>query len=659
MNNMVAQGQKEMQSEKVQFATYSQWCKMTKAKKSGAIDEAGDEIEALQADIEKLTADAERLSSEIEGHQGDMESLTQEKDQLTKVRDQEAVDYKAAAKDYAESISALSRAVATLKKQAYDRKQAAKADAEESLLELSPFEAIHSRSSVHEVHEVISAFIQQNKKSVAGKPEVAGYGFQSNGIIKMLSELQDKFQAEKVDLEKAEFNKKSSFEVTASGLQNQVDAEKKDLDKKLIFKQKKLGSKAKFEDQLSTTTDTKKSDEEYLDDISTTCDQKAIDVKARQKLRGEELEAVGKAIDVISSGDVMGNEEKHLWKSFIQIKSKSATSLAYFRLRQKRIDAKERITFFLQREAERIQSSALSKMALVLSTQADDDSTMKMIKNMLSKLLDDLQQKALADQTKKDSCDKKLAVNKQTRAEKTASTEELQADLDMLQTEVAKFENEIAELTEQVADLDSTVKNATVMRKEEKSKNAETISDAQAAQAAVAQATSVLKEFYEKAGQATALVQKQKSGQPAIFDSAYKGMGGESGGVVGMLEVIASDFAKLEAETKSEEETSVSEFEKLLSDSKFNKIQMTTDVKHKKESATDSKARISEKGSDFDMEEQALNASLTEYDALKEECLNTGLDYEDEKKRREETIESLQKALTMLNNLATGVSTER
>eukprot|EP00930_Biecheleria_cincta_P034244 TRINITY_DN2367_c0_g1_i1.p1 TRINITY_DN2367_c0_g1~~TRINITY_DN2367_c0_g1_i1.p1 ORF type:complete len:703 (+),score=235.12 TRINITY_DN2367_c0_g1_i1:74-2182(+) len=663
MNNMVAQGQKEMQAEKVQFATYSQWCKMTREKKTGAIEEASDEIQSLKADIEKLTADAERLSSEIEGHQTDIESLSQETDQLTKVRDQEAADYNAAAKDYAESISALSRAVATLKKQAYDRKQAAKAtseEAEESLLELSPLAAIHSQTSVREVHEAVSAFIQQSKKSMAGKPEVAGYEFQSNGIIKMLSELQDKFQAEKVDLEKAEFDKKASFEVTKAGLQNEADAEKKDLDKKLIFKQKKLSTKAKLEDQLSTTVDTKKSDQEYLDEISTTCDQKATDFKARQKLRGEELEAVNKAIEVISSPDVMGNEKKHLWKSFIQMKSKSETSLAVLRLRQARSDVKDKIAFFLQREAERIQSSSLSKMALALSTQADDDSTMKMIKNMLTKLLDDLQQKALADQTKKDACDKKLAVNKQTRAEKTASTEEIQADLDVLQEQVAKLEKQIGELTEQVSDIDSTVKNATDIRNKEKAENTQAISDAQAAQAAVAQATSVLREFYEKAGQATALVQKSsKSVQPAIFDAPYKGMGGESGGVVGMLEVIASDFAKLEAETKSEEETSASEFEKFVKDSKLNKIQMTTDIKHKKESSTDSKARISEKSSEFDMEEQALKASLAEYDALKEECLNTGLDYEEEKKRREETIESLQKALTMLSGLATGVTAQR
>lgn len=43
----------------------------------------------------------------------------------------------------------------------------------------------------------------------------------------------------------------------------------------------------------------------------------------------------------------------------------------------------------------------------------------------------------------------------------------------------------------------------------------------------------VFQEFYAKAAEATAFVQKQ----PEIFDSPYKGMQSENGGVVGMLEV--------------------------------------------------------------------------------------------------------------------------
>ena len=47
----------------------------------------------------------------------------------------------------------------------------------------------------------------------------------------------------------------------------------------------------------------------------------------------------------------------------------------------------------------------------------------------------------------------------------------------------------------------------------------------------------------------------QQKAEPEIFDKAYTGMGGESGGVVGMLEVIESDFARLESDTKAAEVT--------------------------------------------------------------------------------------------------------
>ena len=56
-------------------------------------------------------------------------------------------------------------------------------------------------------------------------------------------------------------------------------------------------------------------------------------------------------------------------------------------------------------------------------------------------------------------------------------------------------------------------------------------------------------------GEATAFVQAE----PEIFDKPYKGMGAESGGVVGMLEVIESDFARLESETKAAEATAQKE----------------------------------------------------------------------------------------------------
>merc|ERR1719293_142360 len=130
----------------------------------------------------------------------------------------------------------------------------------------------------------------------------------------------------------------------------------------------------------------------------------------------------------------------------------------------------------------------------------------------------------------------------------------LHAEIDELETSIAKLTEDIQELTEAVAALDAAMAKATKLRQEEKAKNMETIEDSQEAQTAVAQAITVLKEFYAKAGEATALLQQQPVA-PEIFESPYKGMQAENGGVIGMLEVIMSDFARLEADTKAAEAT--------------------------------------------------------------------------------------------------------
>merc|ERR1719398_65470 len=158
-------------------------------------------------------------------------------------------------------------------------------------------------------------------------------------------------------------------------------------------------------------------------------------------------------------------------------------------------------------------------------------------------------------------CDTELSTNEQTRKEKTAAVETLHAEIDELEASIAKLTEQIAELTAAVAALDAAMAKATEIRAAETEKNTETIADAQDAQTAVAQAATVLKEFYEKAGEATALVQQEP---PPIFDSPYKGMQAENGGVIGMLEVIESDFARLEAETKAAEATAQKEYDEFM-----------------------------------------------------------------------------------------------
>merc|ERR1719378_753252 len=73
---------------------------------------------------------------------------------------------------------------------------------------------------------------------------------------------------------------------------------------------------------------------------------------------------------------------------------------------------------------------------------------------------------------------------------------------------------------QEVSELDTAIKDATDLRAKERAKNLETISDAKAAQQAVANALSVLRTFYEKAGEATSLAQSQKEQDDFLNDSS-------------------------------------------------------------------------------------------------------------------------------------------
>merc|ERR1719277_1439967 len=71
-------------------------------------------------------------------------------------------------------------------------------------------------------------------------------------------------------------------------------------------------NKADTESDLKETTTSMEEDKHYLQEMTATCNQKASDFESRQELRAGEIEAIEKAIEILSSADVAGNAEKHL-----------------------------------------------------------------------------------------------------------------------------------------------------------------------------------------------------------------------------------------------------------------------------------------------------------------------------------------------------------
>jgi cell division septum initiation protein DivIVA/histone H3/H4 len=628
MEGMMTKGKEEKHAEQVQFAAYKQFCDDTTVEKTRAIKEAEETISILKADIQEYTATAAQLTKEIAAHDEDISVWTGDMKAATKVREMEKADYDAMHKDYSESVDALTRAIAVLKKQAHDRSQAG------SLVQVS---ALNSLSLIpKEAKQAIDAFLQQDPDEglAVSAPEAEGYEFQSHGIIEMLEKLLDKFIAERTALEKEEMNTKHNFDMLIQDLTAQKEQAIADRTEKSETKAKKLQAKADAEGSLQDTTTTMEADKKYLADTTATCEQKAADFESRQQLRAEELEAIAKAIEIISSGAVAGNAEKHL-PALVQ-KSKA---LAMLRSDTSNQIVQAKVAQFLQDRASQLNSRVLS--ALAVRVTADP---FKKVKKMIKDLIVRLMEEANEEAEHKGWCDTELSTNEQTRKEKTEAVETLHAEIDQLEASIAKLTEDISELSKAVAELDAAMSEATELRTKEKATNEETIKDAGEAQTAVAQALTVLKEFYAKAGDATALIQ-----QPEIFDSPYKGMGAENGGVVGMLEVIESDFARLEADTKSSEAAAQKEYDSFMTDSKVDKEAKSTDIEHKTAKKQDESQALTVKKEDLEGTQKELDAALAYFDKLKPSCVDAGVSYEDRVSRRKEEIESLQEALRILN----------
>merc|ERR1719293_552147 len=317
LEGMLEKGKKEKHDEQVQFAAYKQFCDDTTVEKKRAIAEAEETIGVLKADIQKYTADASLLTKEIAELDEDISIWNGDIKAATSVREIEKADYDALHKDYSESVDALQRAIAVLKKQAYDRKQ------KSSLAQVS---ALKNMNLIpQDAKKAIDLFLETGVDEPAeglavSAPESNAYEFQSHGIIEMLEKLLDKFVDERTALENEEMNSKHAYDMLMQDLTAQLEQAKADRTEKAETKAKKLQSKADAEGDLQDTTTTRDADQKYLDDLTATCEQKATDFESRQQLRAEELEAIAKAIEIISSGAVSGNADKYL-PTLIQKKS--------------------------------------------------------------------------------------------------------------------------------------------------------------------------------------------------------------------------------------------------------------------------------------------------------------------------------------------------
>ena len=138
----------------------------------------------------------------------------------------------------------------------------------------------------------------------------------------------------------------------------QIETATEDREAKAQEKASKLQKAAEDKGDLADTTATRDADQVYLDDLVAECTQKSSDFEQRQQLRTDELAAIDKAIEILSSGAVSGAADKHLpgliqnQVSFLQISASA------------RNPTQARVAEFLRQKGSSINSRVLSALAV-------------------------------------------------------------------------------------------------------------------------------------------------------------------------------------------------------------------------------------------------------------------------------------------------------
>jgi len=638
LEDMSAKGKKEMQEEQVRFAAFAQFCEGAEKAKVQRIEESKETIGELQGEIEGLELEIDQLAASIEKADADiaglakkiafldnaMKSIEGDEEEVTEEREEEHEMFEKKDKDLSESVDALDRAVAEMKTQDVRTAQA------------SLMQVMSHKYTPESVKLEINSFLQQKAK--LGAPEADAYEFQSEGVINMFSDLENKMEGEKSDGQKQEMNQKHAYMMLMQDLENRLRNTKEQRERDTVEKAEKEQALADAKGEKAETEATLAEDEKYLAELRQMCKTKTAEFESRQELRQGEQDAIAKAVEILGGGAVSGAADKHLpglmQTSLAQLRNSAVSPL------------QSRVAAFLKDRATKVNSPILSLMA---TKMGDDPFTKvkKMIKDMITKLMEEANEEA----EHKGWCDTELSTNQQTRESKSDEADKLSAEIEALSATISKLAEDITELSEGIATIDKAVAEATADREAEKAKNTETIADAKAASTAVSQAVAVLKEFYAKAAEATALTQMQGPADdaPETFSGAYKGNQDQASGVMGMLEVIQSDFARLESETTAGEAEAADVFQKYSADSATNKAVKETDVKHKTSKKQETESALAEAKKDLAATQEELTAAMDYYEKLKPSCVDAGVSYEDRVARRKEEIESLQEALKILS----------
>merc|ERR1719219_1966251 len=263
------------------------------------------------------------------------------------------------------------------------------------------------------------------------------------------------------------------------------------------------------------------------------------------------------------------------------------------------------------------------------------------VKGMIEAMISKLEKEAEEDATEKAYCDEEMAKTGAKHGELTDDVSKLTAKIDQAESKVVSLTEDIKQLEADLAALMKSQSEMDKIRQEESADFQEAQKDLSLGLEGVRKALTVLRDYYANSD---ALLQ-----QPAMPEKHTKATGAGTG-IIGILEVCESDFAKNLAKEEAQEDDAQTAYEEITQENKVTKTMKDQDLKYKTKEVKGLKKAIADLSSDRDTIGEELAAVDEYYAKLKDRCIAKPETYEERKARREAEINGLKQALSILES---------
>merc|ERR1719273_472010 len=393
--------------------------------------------------------------------------------------------------------------------------------------------------------KTIAAFIQAPQDYFDAKPTFKqSYAPQSGEIFGILTQMLETFEANLAQSQQEENENQKAYEDLKAAKEAEIAAGQEQIDKKTAELADTDEKNAQAKEDIEDTKKSLSADEQFLMMLKEKCSMTDKEWEERQKTRQLEMEAVSKALAVLSGDDAHDLFTRTFNPALVQTGEAVAAK------------RREEASQLLSQVAKRLNSPRLSALAYRVRLDAFTR-VKKAIDDMVAQLL-----KEKADEIKhKDFCTDEFNTNQLQTEKKEREKKDLIAKIEDLEMTIKALTEAIEKLKGEIAEMQVQMKRAGEDREKQNKEFQSTVADQRETQKLLKAALNVLQDFY---GKKAAFMQQHKQEPagpppPPGFE-AYK-KNAASGGVMDMISQIISDAKAMEAEAIRSEEDAQKAYE--------------------------------------------------------------------------------------------------